>query len=150
MAILNYRKAYTENDRESSDLEFRHLQATFIKKSAFKNFFSISKSNASGLIALLNTKLPILSWLFILQVDTLIVRLVEGGFRFHIGAILHHMGVMASQFRDNSTVGSTYCLSKFHSKNKLDMLVFCEKNFPVKGLLKVVHAWRLHDWRRIT
>ena len=49
--ILNYKKAFVENDRESSVLDSRHLQATFLKKSAFYNFFSISKSNAPGLCA---------------------------------------------------------------------------------------------------
>ena len=34
-AILNYKKAFIENDRESSVLDSRHLQATFLKKSAF-------------------------------------------------------------------------------------------------------------------
>ena len=34
-AILNYKKGFIENDRESSVLDSRHLQATFLKKSAF-------------------------------------------------------------------------------------------------------------------
>ena len=34
-AILDYKKAYTEYDRESSVLDSRHLEATFLKKSAF-------------------------------------------------------------------------------------------------------------------
>ena len=48
-AILNYKKAFTENDRESSVLGYGHLQATFLKKISFLEFFSISKSNAPGL-----------------------------------------------------------------------------------------------------
>ena len=48
-AILNYKKAFIENDRESSDLDSRHLQATFLKKISFLELFSISKSNAHGL-----------------------------------------------------------------------------------------------------
>ena len=51
-AILNYKKAFTENDRESLVLDYMHLQATFLKKSAFYNFFPFQAnflSNAPGL-----------------------------------------------------------------------------------------------------
>ena len=51
-AILNYKKAFIENDRKSSVLDPRHLQATFMKKSAFYNFFPFQAhfwSNAPGL-----------------------------------------------------------------------------------------------------
>ena len=41
---IGLQKAYTQNDRESSVLDSRHLQATFLEKSAFYNFFSISSS----------------------------------------------------------------------------------------------------------
>ena len=48
-AILNYKKAFIENDRESSVLDSLHLQANFLKKISFLEFFSISKCNAPGL-----------------------------------------------------------------------------------------------------
>ena len=38
-AILNYKKAFIENDRESSVLDSRHLQATFLKNISFLDFF---------------------------------------------------------------------------------------------------------------
>ena len=49
-AIFDYKNAYIENDGESSVLDSRHLQATFLKKITFLEFFSISKSNAPGLV----------------------------------------------------------------------------------------------------
>ena len=38
-AILHYKKAFIENDRESSVLDSRHLQATFLKNQLSRIFF---------------------------------------------------------------------------------------------------------------
>ena len=51
------KKAYTENDRESSVLVFRHLRATFLEKISFLYIFSISKFNAPGLMMMHNEHL---------------------------------------------------------------------------------------------
>ena len=49
-AILDYKKAYTQNDRESSVLDSMHFQATFLKKNpTFWNFAHFC-SYAPGLI----------------------------------------------------------------------------------------------------
>ena len=41
-AILDYKKAYTQNDRESSVLDSMHFQATFLKKKQLSGTFPIS------------------------------------------------------------------------------------------------------------
>ena len=55
-AILNYKKAFIENDSDSSVLNSRHLQATFLKKISFLELSSMSSpflSNAYGLFVTL-------------------------------------------------------------------------------------------------
>ena len=62
-AILNCKKAYPENDRESSGLDSRHLQATFLKKSQLSRFFFPFQSlMLQDYISLLNS-LQCTTWL---------------------------------------------------------------------------------------